>query len=329
MKMSKLPLTFACGLYDRMVPLFAGDVRPEGIDLNFLVIDAPREVFDRMGGHGEFDLAEMSSTEFIMRLTTGDCPFVALPVFPSRVFRHGLIAVNRRSGIKAPKDLEGKRVGVPLYTMTAAVWIRGHLQHEYGVDLSKIHWVQGSINKAGTHGTPNVAPMAKPIRIEIKDPGKTLNEMLEEGSIDAVIGTSLPESTGKDPNIQRLIPDYHTVERRYFERTGIFPIMHLVAIRKEIYERYPFIGTSLYNAFCTSKDIALQKMKTLVSLRYMLPWMTASLDEIEEVFGGDPWPYGIEPNRPTLNALLDYMVEQSLIASKPKLEDIFIPISHA
>ena len=136
--MPGLPLTFACGLYDRMQALYTGEVRPEGIDLDFLAIDSPREIFDRLSGKGEFDVAEMSSSEFISRKSAGQCPFVAIPVFPSRAFRHGFIAVNRRSGIRSPKDLEGKRVGVPLYTMTAAIWIRGHLQHEYGVDLSTI-----------------------------------------------------------------------------------------------------------------------------------------------------------------------------------------------
>ena len=146
--MAKLQLSFACGLYDRMQPLYTGEVRVEGIDLNFIAIDQPRPIFDRMAGGEEFDVAEFSSSEFISRLARGGCPFVALPVFPARVFRHGYIYVNRNSGIRAPQDLQGKRVGVPLYTMTAAVWIRGHLVHQYGVDLSTIRWVEGAINES-------------------------------------------------------------------------------------------------------------------------------------------------------------------------------------
>src|SRR5262249_40101851 len=142
--MPKLPLTFACALYDRMQPLYTGEVQPEGIDLNFIAIDQPRPIFDRMSGGQEFDVAEYSSSEFVQPYAKKQCPFVALPVFPSRAFRHGFIAVHRKAGIKQPKDLEGKRVGVPLYTMTAAIFIRGLLQHEYGVDMSKIHWVQGA-----------------------------------------------------------------------------------------------------------------------------------------------------------------------------------------
>src|SRR6266540_3132915 len=146
----KLTLTMACGLYDRMSDLYRGEVQPDGIELNFIPMDGSagaREIFDRMAGGLEFDIAEMSSSEFISHKSKGDSPLVAIPVFPSRVFRHGMITINRRSGIKSPKDLEGKRVGLPIYTMSAATWIRGHLQHDYGVDLSKIRWVEGAINQ--------------------------------------------------------------------------------------------------------------------------------------------------------------------------------------
>ena len=146
--MAKLPMTFACGLYDRMLPLYTKEVEADGIDLNFLAIDSPREIFDRMSGALEFDASEMSSSEYVARFASGDCPFVALPVFPSRVFRHGYIYVNRQSNIREPRDLAGKRIGVPLYTMTAAVWIRGHLAHQYGVDLSSIRWVAPNMSAA-------------------------------------------------------------------------------------------------------------------------------------------------------------------------------------
>ena len=157
--MSRLHLTFACGRYDRMQPLRDGDVRVEGVDLNVVQFDAGREIFDRMMGGQEFDLSELSSSEYISLLSQGDCPFVAIPVFPSRVFRHGFIFLNRRSGIATAKDLEGKRVGVPLYTQTAAIWVRGHLADEYGVDLDTIQWVQGSVEAAGSHGNPHAPPL--------------------------------------------------------------------------------------------------------------------------------------------------------------------------
>lgn len=323
--MSGLRLSFACGLYDRMLPLYTGEVQPEGIDLDYVAIDSPRDIFDRMAGGLEFDAAEMSSSEFISRKSAGKCPFVAIPVFPSRVFRHGFIAIHRGSGIRTPRDLEGKRIGVPLYTMTAAIWIRGHLQHEYGVDLSTIHWVQGSINSPGAHGNPSVLPPVKSVPIEINESGKSLSQLLDEGAIDATIGTSLPLAIRHNPEVRRLFPDFREIEKKFYARTGIFPIMHLVAIRRDVYEKHPIIATSLYKAFCESKDRALEKMRYTGALRYMLPWMTADLDEIDEVFGGDPWPYGVAANTPTLEALVTYMVEQSLIAAPMRLDDLFVP----
>jgi 4,5-dihydroxyphthalate decarboxylase len=321
--MTSVRLRFACSLYDRMLPLYLGEVRPEGIDLDYVAIDSPREIFDRMAGSLEFDAAEMSSSEFISRKSAGKCPFVAIPVFPSRVFRHGFIAVGPR--IRTPKDLEGKRIGVPLHTMTAAIWIRGHLQHEYGVDLSTIHWVQGSINSPGAHGHPSVLPLVKSVPIEINDSGRSLSQLLNEGKIDATIGTSLPAAIRHNPEIRRLFPDYRDVEKKFYARTGIFPIMHLVAIRRDLYEKHPFIAASLYKAFCESKDRALEKMRYTGALRYMLPWMTADLDEIDEVFGGDPWPYGVAANTPTLEALITYMVEQSVIAAPMRVGELFVP----
>ena len=324
--MAKLALNFACALYDRMQPLYTGEVQVEGIDLNFIPIELPRPIFDRMSGGQEFDVAEYSSSEFIQRFAAKECPFVALPVFPSRTFRHSFISVSRKSGVKTPKDLEGKRVGVPLYTMTAAIFIRGLLQHEYGVDLSKIHWVQGAINEGGAHGAPTVLPLLKHVPIEVNASGKSLSDLIENGEVDATIGTSLPLAIRKNPDIQRLFPNFRELEKDYYKRTKIFPIMHLVAIRKDVYEKHPFVATSLYNAFNKSKAIALERMNNLRALRYMLPWLTADIDEIYDVFGGDPWPYGVEPNRPTLEALVTYLVDQYLVARPMKVDDLFAPI---
>src|SRR5215831_6893531 len=323
--MAKLKLSFASALYDRMQPLYTGEVKPDGIDLNFIAIDQPRPIFDRMSGGEEFDVAEYSSSEFVQRFANKQCPFVALPVFPSRAFRHGFIAVHRKAGIKKPKDLEGKRVGVPLYTMTAAIFIRGLLQHEYGVDCSKIHWVQGAMNTANAHGNPTVLPLLKPVPIEDNRSGKSMSDLLEERVVDATLGTSLPEAIRSNPDIQRLFPDYEQLEKEYYKRTRIFPIMHLVAIRKDVYEKYPFVASSLYDAMCRSKEIALQKMFNLRALRYMTPWLMRDVEEIYEYFNGDPWPYGVELNRPTLEALVQYLADQSLIAAAPPVDDLFVP----
>lgn len=322
--MSKVPLTFACGLYDRVLPLATGAVSVEGVDLNFINIDSPREIFDRMSGGLEFDACEYSSSEFISRFSAGQCPFVAIPVFPSRAFRHGFIAVNRKF-VASPKDLEGKRIGLPMYTMTASIFIKGLLQHEYGVDLSTVQWIEGQINGAEAHGKPTTMPLVRPVAIERNDSGRSLSVLLEDGSIHATIGTALPRALGRNPDIQRLFPNYRELERDYYRRTKIFPIMHLVAIRRDTYERYPFVATSLFKALCAAKELAIAKMRAVVSLRYMLPWMGADVEEIDEVFGGDPFPYGIEPNRPTMEALVQYLHDQALIATPVKIEDLFVP----
>lgn len=326
--MSKVHINFACGLYDRMLPIYTGEVSPAGIDLNFIDISWPREIFDRMGGRGEFDAAEMSISETIQRLAAGNRAFVAIPVFPSRTFRHRVIAVNRRI-VNSPKDLEGKRVGLPLYTMTAAIFQKGLLQHDHGVDLSTIQWVQGSTNNPGRHGEPTILPLLKPVAIEDNLSGKSLSELLDTGEIAATLGTVLPDCRRHNPDIQMLFPNYRDVERDYYRRTKIFPIMHLVVIRRDVHERHPFVATSLFHAFREAKDRALAKMRNPRTLPSMLPWIMDDLDEIREVFGDDFWPYGIEPNRPTLNALVTYLHDQGLIARKIPIEELFVPVACA
>jgi 4,5-dihydroxyphthalate decarboxylase len=323
--MPKLPITFACGLYDRMLALYTGEAKPEGIDLNFLAIDDPRQIFDRMGKNLEFDACEMSSSETFSRHAAGRTEMVALPVFPSRVFRHGFITVNRKY-VKTPKDLAGKRIGVPLYTQTAAVFARGLLQDEYGVDLSGVHWVQGAANSPESHGNPAAPSPLKPVSIEQNRSGFSLSQLLERGDIQAMLGSSLPDALRTNPDVVRLFPDFHRVELESYRSTRVFPIMHLVAMRRDVYERHPFIATSLYKAMDEAKDLALKKMRNTGALRYMLPGMPAELEVIDEVFGGDPWPYGVEPNRPTLEAMVRYMAEQSLIKAPIPVQDLFVPI---
>jgi 4,5-dihydroxyphthalate decarboxylase len=322
--MSGLPITFACGLYDRMLALYTGDIKPEGIDLNFLVMDNPREIFDRMSNSLEFDACEMSSSEFISRFAAKKLPFVALPVFASRVFRHGFIVVNRKH-VKTAKDLEGKRIGVPLYTQTAALFIRGLMQHDLGIDLSTIEWVQGAINEPGGYGNPNVVPMLKPVNLKNNTTGKSLNDLLEAGEIQALIGSNLPRALKRNPDVVRLFPDYRDKEQDYYRRTKIFPIMHLIVIRNDVYEKNPFVATSLYDAFEAAKNRAWEKMRISGTLRYMLPWLPDDVQEIDDLFGGDCWPYGIEPNRPTLEAMVGYMVDQGLIPDKIPIEKLFVP----
>jgi 4,5-dihydroxyphthalate decarboxylase len=279
-----------------------------------------------MVGGREFDVAELSASEYISLHGAGDCPFVAIPVFPSRVFRHGYIFVNTRCGIGGPQDLEGRRVGLPLYTQTAAIWARGHLQHQFGVDLASICWVQGAVEKAGTHGRPHAPPLLAPVRIEQNASEEPLGELLARGAIDALIGSRKPESLGRHPDVARLFPDYRALERRLYETSRIFPIMHLIAIRRDLHERHRWLAASLYKAFIESKRAALARMRYAGSLAYMLPWLLAEIEEIDAVFGGDAWPYGIAPNRPTLLALVQYMCEQHFIAKPIPIEDLFVPL---
>jgi 4,5-dihydroxyphthalate decarboxylase len=326
--MAHVPISFACAAYDRMIPLLTNEVQPQGIDLNFIPVARPRETFDRMAGGLEFDAAEFSSSEFISGTSAGTSPFVALPVFPSRMFRHSFITVNT-DRVRTPKDLEGKRIGVPLYTMSAAVWIRGFLKHEYGVDFSKVRWLQGATNEPGNHGSPSAPPMLKPVDIEVNRSNKSMSNLLEEGEVDAILGSDIPNALNRNPKIARLFPNFPEVEAESFRKTGIFPIMHLVAIKRDVYERHPFIATSLYKAFNDAKNLALRRMRHGGMLATMMPWMLAQIEIMDRVFGTDPWPYGVEPNRKTLEALVTYLAEQALIAKPIPVDDLFLRVGVA
>jgi 4,5-dihydroxyphthalate decarboxylase len=324
--MSRLSLTFACCRYDRMEAIREGAFPIEGIDLNCITLRSGREVFDRMVGGQEFDIAELSASEFISLAGGGDRRFVALPVFPSRVFRHGYIFINTAAGIRAPKDLEGKRVGLPLYTQTAAIWARGHLAHQFGVDLGRIRWVQGAVEEAGTHGKPHAPPLLRPVAIEQNASGHPLAALLAAGGIDALIGSRKPDILGRDPRIVRLFPDYRDRERELYETAKIFPIMHLIAMRRELYERNRWLATSLYKALVEAKRRALARLRYAGSLAVMLPWLQSEIEELDALFGGDAWTYGLAANRPTLQALVGYMHEQHFIAQPMPIEDLFVPI---
>jgi 4,5-dihydroxyphthalate decarboxylase len=326
--MSKLPLTFACGPYDRMEALRYGIIEIEGIDLNFIPIQAPREIFDRMVGGRQFDVSELSLAEYVTMTAQAISPFVAIPVFPSKVFRHSFICVNRKAGINEPKDLAGKRIGTPLYTMTAAIWIRGDLENIYGVDLSQVQWIQGAVEKPGTHGKPPAPPqLLRPVDVTPNRSDKSLSDMLADGEIDAILGSRMPDSVRTHPDkVAHLFPNFRDEEKRYYRQYGIHPIMHLVVIRKEVYERHPWIAQSLFKAFVAAKDWAVGLMRFSGAQRYMLPWLFDDLRELDEVFGDDPWPYGIDKNRAALETFVRYMHQQGFIASELPIEQLFAPI---
>ncbi|OCK98493.1 uncharacterized protein K441DRAFT_684961 [Cenococcum geophilum 1.58] len=256
---SRLPLTFVCGLTDRMNALYTGEVQPEGIDLDFLAIHHPRDIFDRM----------LSVSEYITRHAAGDRTFIAIPALPSRTFRHGFIAVNDRM-VHKPADLAGKKIGVQLYTVTAA-------------------WVKGAMETPQAYSQPSALPMPKPVSLARNSSGKSLSQLLEDGEIDATIGAA-----------------------SMLVRFGIFPIMHLVVLRREYYEKHRFAATSLFNALNESQEIAYKRMLFLGALQFMLQWLANEFDEIEEVFSGDPWPYG-------------FLFKQGMTEKTAAVEEFFAP----
>jgi len=312
-----------------LMPLYLGEAQVEGFDIDFegsYGWQSVRSIFDRVGAGKGADISEMSSSEYISSTAAGTCQHIALPVFPSRAFRSGYTFVNADK-IKHPKDLEGKRIGVPLFTMSAAIMARGHLSDEYGVDFSNVEWVQGAMNETGSHGKPAAPPLIKPTNITINDTGRSLSDLLVAGEIDAVLGAITPEAFGKDHKIQRLFPDYHDVELQYYRRTRVFPIMHTIVIKRSVHQEHPGLGQALYKAMTKSKRIALERFTDVASLQYMLPWLMRDVEEIQSEFGGDPWPYGLEPNRPTLEALTRYLHEQGLTAKKMDIDNLFIPVT--
>ncbi len=327
--MANPKISFTCTLYDRLMPLYLGEAQVEGFDIDFegsYGWQSVRSIFDRVGAGKGADISEMSSSEYISSTAAGTCQHIALPVFPSRAFRSGYTFVNA-DNIKHPRDLEGKRIGVPLFTMSAAIMARGHLSDEYGVDFSNVEWVQGAMNETGSHGKPAAPPLIKPAKITNNESGRSLSDLLVAGEIDAVLGAITPEAFGKDHKIQRLFPDYHDVELQYYRRTRVFPIMHTIVIKRSVHQEHPGLGQALYKAMTKSKRIALERFTDVASLQYMLPWLMRDVEEIQSEFGGDPWPYGLEPNRPTLEALTRYLHEQGLTAKKMEIDNLFIPVT--
>ena len=319
-----LPLTIACWDYDRIRALMDGRVRIEGCDPRFLTL-SPEEVFFRAFRHAEFDVSELSFSTYLMASARGDCPYIAIPVFVSRSFRHSGIYIRTDRGIERPADLKGRLVGVPEYQVTAAVWIRGILQDEYGLKPSDVTWRSGGIEQPGRH---EKVPIKLPadVKIEAIGEGKTLSGMLEAGEIEALVTPRAPSCFARGaPNVGRLFPDFRSEERAYFEKTGIFPMMHVIGIRKELAAAHPWLGASLMKAFQAAKHEAYAAMREVAALKVTLPWLTQELQETVALMGEDFWPYGIEANRPSLDAFLRHHHEQGLSPKPPVPEEIFLP----
>lgn len=322
--MSKLRLSLGCWDYDRTRALMDGTVRPDGIDLNYLSMPV-EETFFRMLRHREFDVAEMSLSSYVVSLFSEDRPFIAIPVFPSRFFRHSSIYINADSGIREPGDLVGKRIGTPEYQMTAPVWIRGILSDEYKVPVDSVHYMTGGEEEPNR---PEKLKLDLPdnIRVERIGPDKTLSRMLLDGEIDALHTARAPSSFyDGSGRVVRLFENYPAVELEYYRRTGIFPIMHCVVIRREVYEQNRWVAQSLFKAFKEAQKKTYQDMHETAAHKTMLPWLSAHVEEARRELGNDFWPYGFNENRETVATFLRYHHEQGLSRRLLTPEDLFAP----
>ena len=325
--MGKIRLTLACWDYDRTRALQEGGVQVEGAELTYLPLRV-EETFWRMLRYQEFDAAELSLGSYLMARERGSPRLIAIPVFPSRAFRHSCIYINTDSGIKEPRDLVGKRVGVPEYQITMAIWARGILQHEYGVKPEQMKWFTGGEEHPGREDKIR-HDLPKSLDIRPIGPEQTLSSMLERGEIDAMISAHMPSPfVRRSPKVRRLIPNFREVEKDYYRRTKIFPIMHTVALREDFYERNPWVAQSLCKAFAESKKICQESMYEFSALKYMLPWSTAEMEEEREIFVEDLWPYGLEANRHVLETLVQYSHQQGLISRRIPLDELFLSVFH-
>lgn len=320
--MDKLRLTLAVCDYDRTKALFLGRAAIEGCDIVPLAVDA-EECFHRAFKFQEFDIAELSLSSHMATVSRGENAYVGVPAFVSRVFRHSGIYIRTDRGIRKPEDLRGRTVGVPEYQITANVWIRGMLQDDYGVKPEEIHWRRGGIEEPG-RGERSPIKLPPGIDLQQVPEGKTLSGMLEAGEIDAMITARAPSCFDRGaPHVGRLFPDFKKVEQDYFRRTGLFPIMHLIGIRKTLVQQYPWLPVSVYNAFLKSKNIAVKQLNELTQLMVNLPWVVDHFNETRRVMGEDFWPYGFAENRKALETFARYHQEQGLSSRRVAPEELF------
>lgn len=319
--MSRLPITIATWDYDRVRALIDGRVQVEGCDVNYITMPV-EELFERAFFHGEFEVAEIGFSPFLIALSRGPTPYVALPVFLSRMFRHSAVYIRSDRGIEGPADLRGKRIGVPEYQMSAVMWFRGYLQDEFGIAAKDINWVQAGLENPGRRDKfPLTLPEGFPLT-SVND--ASLSMMLAEGKLDGVMSARPPSCfVNGHPQIRRLFPDYRTVERDYFRRTGIFPIMHALGIRRDLYENNRWLAASLSKAFLQAKRLADAELAETTALKIGLPWVTAEYEATIDAMGADFWSYGVEANRKTLSTMARYSYEQGLAVRLLSVEEMF------
>ena len=324
--MSKLQLSVAVGNYDRVRPLFDGAVQIDGVDPVFMMLP-PEEIFFRAFRGQDFDICELSMSSFTVKTAAGNCPYVGVPAYVSRAFRHNSIWV-RTDRIKSPADLKGKRVGLPEYQLTACVWARIILEEDYGVKPSDVTWVRGGIEDAGR---PEKITIKLPddVRMEDAPEGATISQLLERGDIDAFIAPRVPSLAGrKSPNVGMLFADPIAAGKDYFKRTGIFPIMHVTGIRRELVDKHPWLPAAVFKAFSQSKEKCLEALEDTAATKVTLPFVEDQLRLAREFMGHDFWSYGLEPNRKVLETFLRFHHKEGLSSRLVTPEELFHPSTH-
>lgn len=317
---ARLNLTMAVTDCDHVRDLVSGTVRADGILLTPVVLPV-EEIFFRLIKHREWHVSEMSFAKYLAMTAAGDAPFVAIPVFPSRVFRHSAIYVRSDSGIVAPKNLVGKRVGIPEWAQTAGIYARGFLAEQHGVDLRAITWIQAGVNQPGRQ--EKVALDLKGFDYAAREHA-SLNGMLQSGEIDAAISAREPQAfVDRHPGIVRLFPDFRAAEAGYYRETGVFPIMHVVVLRRDVYEAYPWVAMNLFKAFEQAKDRSVARLRDITASGIPLPWSAAIAGEVAEIFGGDLWPYGLAPNVRTLDAFCRHGFDQRITGRLLAPQELF------
>jgi 4,5-dihydroxyphthalate decarboxylase len=323
--MGKLAITVACGNYDRIRAIQDGRVNIEGCDINFLNLD-PEELFFRAYRNQEFDVCELSMSSYLLSLSRGvRTPYVAIPVFISRTFRHSAIYIRTDRGINRPEDLKGKKVGVPEYQVTAALWARALLDEEYGVSPWDFEWFQGGLEQPGRIEKFKL-DLPPSVRLSSIPEDTTLDAMLSSGELDALIAMRPPACFKRgQPEITRLFPNYLSDEAAYFARTKVFPIMHMVGIRRDLVDVHPWLASSVYSAFVAAKDIAVRELENIAALPVTLPWLGPYMEQTKALMGNDYWPYGVAENLPTLNAMVKFAHRHGTAERLLQVEELFAP----
>lgn len=319
-----MQLSVAIGDYDRNRPLRDGRAKIDGVDPVVMML-TPEEMFFRAMRHEAFDICELSLSSHTLRTARGDAPYVAIPAFVSRAFRHTGIIVRSDSGITHPAQLKGRRVGIPEWQLTACVWIRALLQDEYGVAMQDIHWVRGGLEEPGR--VEKVA-LALPEGVEVEDigPTQTLRDMLAAGEIDAFIGPRAPTSfTPANPDLRWLFADPTAEAQAFYRKTRMFPIMHVIGIRKTLAEAHPWLPMAVYKGFVQSKALALEQLSETSATKITLPFVEEQLRSAVDLMGADFWPYGLAPNRHVLEYFTKVHHQQGLSAHQVPVEQLFHP----